>query len=78
MSIVKMKRGSYARRACNHCRRRYVTLMSWSARSPPTADRAGNRSAMAVNRSVRPAEHLVTKYARFFRTGIDVVLIHYN
>jgi len=24
MSIVKMKRGSYARRACNHCRRRYV------------------------------------------------------
>ncbi len=31
-----MKRGSYARRACNHCRKRYAILRQWDATLSPT------------------------------------------
>ncbi len=37
-----------------------------------------NQNAMAMNRSAQPAEVPATMYASFFRTDIDVVLIHYE
>jgi len=41
-------------------------------------EHAENQNVMATNQFARPAEVLVMMYALFFRTNIDVVLIHYE
>ncbi len=74
-----MKRGSYARRACNHCRRRYV-VVTFVRRLliADNAEHAGNQNVMATNQFAQPAEVLATMYAPLFRANIVVVLINYE
>ena len=72
-----MKRGSYARRACNHCRRRYVIMTLLSAGSPSTVYNAENQNVMVARQLAQRAKVPATRYAPFFGTGIDVVLIHH-
>jgi hypothetical protein len=70
-----MKRGSYARRACNHCRRRYVVVTLARRQIATNTEHAENQNVMATNQFAQPAEVLATKYAPLSWANIDVVLI---
>jgi hypothetical protein len=68
-----MKRGSYARRACNHCRRRCVSVTFARRQTANNTEHAENQSVTATNQFVRPAEVLATMYASLFK--IDIVAV---
>jgi hypothetical protein len=63
-----MKRGSYARRACNHCRRRYVLVTFARRHIANNAGHTENQNVTATNLFAQPAEVLATMYALLFRT----------